>query len=108
MISRRGKRVALTSLVAAGLMYAELGMLAAQEFPSRAIEFIVPWGPGGGADQLARKLGKLLESVLGVSVPVLNVPGATGGSGLAKLLAAPSDGYTMAIYIADSHALLAT
>jgi len=42
-----------------------------------------------------------------VSVPVLNVPGATGGTGMAKLLAAPADGHSMAIYIADSHALLA-
>jgi tripartite-type tricarboxylate transporter receptor subunit TctC len=80
----------------------------AEKYPQRPIEYIVPWGPGGGADQLARKSGKLLESILGVSVPVLNVPGATGGSGLAKLLAARADGYTMAVYIADSHALLAT
>jgi tripartite-type tricarboxylate transporter receptor subunit TctC len=68
---------------------------------------IVPWGPGGGADQLARLTGKLLEPNLGVSLPVVNVPGATGGTGMAKLLAAPADGYSAAIYIADSHALLA-
>jgi len=45
--------------------------------------------------------------MLGTSFPVVNVPGATGGAGMAKLLAAPADGYSMAIYIADSHALLA-
>ena len=38
---------------------------------------------------------------------MVNVPGATGGTGMAKLLAAPADGYSMAVYIADSHALLA-
>ena len=81
---------------------------AQEKYPARSIEFIVPWGPGGGADQLARKSGKLLEGIVHVSLPVINVPGATGGSGLAKLLAAPADGYSMAIYIADSHALLAT
>jgi tripartite-type tricarboxylate transporter receptor subunit TctC len=37
----------------------------------------------------------------------VNVPGGTGATGMAKLLAAPADGYSMAIYIADSHALLA-
>src|SRR5262245_13905145 len=80
---------------------------AAQErYPSRPIELIVPWGPGGGADQLARLVSKLLEPILGQGIPVLNVPGATGGTGMAKLLAAPADGYSMAIYIADSHALL--
>jgi tripartite-type tricarboxylate transporter receptor subunit TctC len=79
----------------------------AQDYPSRPIEFIVPWGPGGGADQLARLVAKLIEPELKVSVPVVNVPGATGATGMAKLLAAPADGYSMAIYIADSHALLA-
>ena len=78
-----------------------------QKYPSRPIELIVPWGPGGGADQLARLVAKLLEPEIGASVPIVNVPGATGGTGMAKLLAAPADGYSMAIYIADSHALLA-
>lgn len=81
---------------------------AEEKYPARPIELIVPWGPGGGADQLARKAGKILEGILHVSLPVVNVPGATGGSGMAKMLAAPADGYSMAIYIADSHALLAT
>ena len=80
----------------------------AAKYPERAIEFIVPWGPGGGADQLARKAGLLLEKELGVPFPVINVPGATGGTGITKLLAAPADGYSIAIYIADSHAVLAT
>lgn len=80
---------------------------AQEKFPSRPIEFIVPWGPGGGADQLARLVAKLGEPLLGQAMPVVNVAGATGGTGMAKLLAAPADGYSMAIYIADSHALLA-
>jgi tripartite-type tricarboxylate transporter receptor subunit TctC len=45
--------------------------------------------------------------MLGQGIPVVNVPGGTGATGIAKLLAAPADGYSMAIYIADSHALLA-
>ena len=80
---------------------------AEETYPSRPIEFIVPWGPGGGADQLARKVGKLAEPIVGQAMPVVNVPGGTGGTGMAKLLAAPADGYSMAVYIADSHALLA-
>lgn len=80
---------------------------APAEYPERPIELIVPWGPGGGADQLARLVSKLAEPQLGQSIPVVNVPGATGGTGMAKLLSAPADGYSAAIYIADSHALLA-
>jgi tripartite-type tricarboxylate transporter receptor subunit TctC len=82
--------------------------LAQEKYPSRPIEFIVPWGPGGGADQLARKMARLLEPELKVSLPVVNVPGATGGTGLTKMLSAPADGYSISIYIADTHALLAT
>ena len=82
--------------------------VAQEKYPSRAIEYIVPWGPGWGADQLARKSGVLMEKVLGVPFPVVDVPGATGGTGIAKLLAAPADGHSIAIYIADSHAVLAT
>jgi tripartite-type tricarboxylate transporter receptor subunit TctC len=93
-----------TALISAALA---AGSVAAQDkFPSRPIELIVPFGPGGGADQLARLTGKLVEPVIGQGVPVVNVPGGTGATGMAKLIAAPADGYSTAIYIADTHALL--
>jgi tripartite-type tricarboxylate transporter receptor subunit TctC len=79
----------------------------AQAYPSRPVEFIVPWGPGGGADQLARRVGKLLEAELKVSVPIVNVPGATGNTGTAKLLAAPPDGHSIAVFIGDTLGTLA-
>ena len=83
------------------------GITAAQErYPTRPIEFVVPWGPGGGADQLARKIAPGLEKVLNVSLPVINVAGATGQSGLNKMLTAPADGYSASVFIADTLALL--
>jgi putative tricarboxylic transport membrane protein len=94
---------------AAALLLAVTCLAWAQEkYPSRPIEFIVPWGPGGGADQVARKAGKLMEEDLKVSFPVVNVPGATGNTGMAKLLAAPADGYSISIMTWDTYALLAT
>jgi tripartite-type tricarboxylate transporter receptor subunit TctC len=103
-------RCKLAFLGGAGLL-AAIGTVPAAEaqeqFPARPAELIVPWGPGGGADQLARLVAKLAEPILGQGIPVVNVPGGTGATGMAKLLAAPADGYSMAIYIADSHALLA-
>lgn len=108
LTTRGGRRPLSLALALLASAVLPVGELRAQEkYPTRPIEFVVPWGPGGGADQLARLTGKLLEPALGTSVPVVNVPGATGGTGMAKLLAAPADGYSMAIYIADSHALLA-
>ncbi len=93
-------------LVAAALALAA-PVCAQDKYPSRPVEIIVPWGPGGGADQLARLASKLLEPSLGTSFPVLNVPGATGATGMAKLLTGEADGYSMAVYIADTNARLA-
>ena len=78
---------------------------AQEQYPSRPIEFIVPWGPGGGADQLARKLAPGLEKALGVSLPVVNAPGATGQTGLTKMLAQAADGYSISVFIADTLAV---
>ena len=89
-------------LVACGASAAQ----AQEKYPSRPIEFIVPWGPGGGADQVARKSAQLMEKDLGASLPVINVPGATGQTGLNKMLTAPADGYTMSIMTGDTFGLL--
>jgi len=80
--------------------------LAQDKYPSRPIEFIVPWGPGGGADQLARKIAPALEKELKVSLPVINVAGATGQTGLNKMLTSAADGYSISIFIADTLAVL--
>ena len=96
---------AFATLVCAVLAFVAL---AQEKYPSRPVEFIVPWGPGGGADQLARKAGKLMEEDLKVSFPVVNSPGATGNTGMAKLLAAQPDGYSISILTWDTYALLAT
>jgi tripartite-type tricarboxylate transporter receptor subunit TctC len=97
----------LLGVAVSAALFGGTAQAQAPSYPTRPIELIVPWGPGGGADQLARLVSKLMEPMLGQGIPVVNVPGGTGATGMAKLLAAPADGYSMAIYIADSHALLA-
>lgn len=82
-------------------------LASADTFPSRPITFIVPWGAGGGADQLARICSKLIEPELKVSVPVVNMPGATGQTGLTKLVTSPADGYTIEVMTGDTFALFA-
>lgn len=66
-----------------------------RKFPSRPIDMIVNFGPGGGADQLGRAMSKLLEPALGVPLPVANVAGASGNAGLTKILGSTPDGYTI-------------
>jgi putative tricarboxylic transport membrane protein len=80
---------------------------AQEKYPDHPVNFIVPWGPGGGADLLARTGGKIMGQDLGASFPVINVPGATGMTGMTKLLTAPADGYSLAVLIGDTYALLA-
>jgi tripartite-type tricarboxylate transporter receptor subunit TctC len=106
MIPRK-RTIALAAVLAAGVPSLTASIGAAQEFPSRPIEFIVPWGAGGGADQVARKLAKLMEPKLKVSMPIINVPGATGQTGLTKMLTAPADGYSISVFIGDTLALQA-
>jgi tripartite-type tricarboxylate transporter receptor subunit TctC len=83
------------------------GAALAQSYPSRPIEMIVTWGPGGGADVTGRNLARLLEPELKISMPVENVAGATGVTGLMKLINGQPEGYQVAIVTADTYGLLA-
>jgi tripartite-type tricarboxylate transporter receptor subunit TctC len=98
----------LRRFIASFVLLALAAPAYAQDYPSRPIEFIVPWGPGGGADQVARKAAKIMEPSLKVSIPVINVAGATGVTGLNKMLTAEPDGYTMSIMTGDTFGMLAT
>ena len=108
MVAKKMARfAALTLTLTLGLALAGSSAQAQEKYPDHPINFIVPWGPGGGADLLARTAGKIMSQDLGVSLPVLNVPGATGQTGITKLLNAPADGYTLAVLIGDTYSLLA-
>lgn len=91
----------------AGIVAVSPAVSVAADYPSRPITFIVPWGPGGGADQVARMASKLVEPELHVSVPVINMAGATGQTGLTKLVTSPADGYTIEVMTGDTFALFA-
>lgn len=83
---------------------AVLGLLAGAAFgqgdypwqPDRPINIIVPWAAGGSTDQVTRVIASELEGALGVSVVVVNQPGASGSVGTANALQADKDGYTWA------------
>lgn len=66
----------------------------AQWVPDRPINIIVPWSAGGSTDQVTRVVAPILAEELGVSVVVVNQPGASGSIGTQSALDAPRDGYT--------------
>lgn len=67
-------------------------------WPDKPIRVIVPFGPGGLADVTIRVVAEKMSASLGQQIVVVNQPGA-GGVGAAKtVLAAPADGYTLALF----------
>jgi len=67
-----------------------------QEYPSRPVEFIVGYPPGGVSDTQARLLSKLVEKILGQPILVSNKAGVSGGVSQAFLVTQKPDGYTIA------------
>jgi tripartite-type tricarboxylate transporter receptor subunit TctC len=70
---------------------------AAQAYPERPIEIIVPWGAGGGTDATARIIATLIEGELGQPVNVVNRTGGSGVVGHSAIATADPDGYTLGI-----------
>ena len=69
----------------------------AQDFPSRAINLIVPNPPGGMNQIHAQPLGAVIEKLYKQPAPVLNKPGATAASGTAYVANQPPDGYNVLV-----------
>lgn len=71
-------------------------------YPSRPVELIVGFSPGGGADVAARLIGAYASRKWGQAVNVVNMPGASGITGTLHALRAQPDGYTLLL---DVHAV---
>lgn len=89
----------MRKFVAAALLAAALATTAAiaQDYPSRIVKFIVPFGPGGPADVAARLIGKDLQESLKQPFIVENRTGAGAVIGTAEAAKAEPDGYTLLI-----------
>jgi tripartite-type tricarboxylate transporter receptor subunit TctC len=78
------------------LLYFLVGVnVWAQNFPDRAVKFVVPTPAGISPDIVARQLGVRLEKSLGAPVVIDNKPGASGIIGADAVARAPADGYTL-------------
>lgn len=86
---------ALSLLVAFLAMAAGWQGAAAQGYPNRPIELILPAGAGGTTDTAVRLMASRWQEFLGQPVVVVNVPGAGGVVGANRVAKAKPDGYTL-------------
>lgn len=64
-------------------------------WPAKPLRLIVPYGPGGSADQVARLYAEKMSQTLGQQIIVEDKPGASGGVGAQMVASSPPDGYTL-------------
>jgi tripartite-type tricarboxylate transporter receptor subunit TctC len=77
----------------------------AQEYPSKPIRIIVPFGPGTATDTIARVVGSEIGNRTGQAVVIDNKPGAEGQIGAQAAATAPADGYTVFITTQTTQAI---
>jgi tripartite-type tricarboxylate transporter receptor subunit TctC len=84
-------------LVAVLMMLAALGGASAQTYPSRPITAIVPASAGGPTDTIGRIVMARAQQLLGQTIVIENVGGASGTIGTGRVVRADPDGYTLGI-----------
>jgi tripartite-type tricarboxylate transporter receptor subunit TctC len=77
------------------LLAAVSGTSWSAPYPTRPVEIVVPYSPGGSTDLVARTLAQQLEARLHQPVVVINKPGASGTIGVMSVMRASPDGYTL-------------
>ena len=78
---------------------------AAQDYPSKPVRMIVPFGPGTSTDNIARVVANGLSKTLGQPIVVENRAGAGGVIGTEAVAKAPADGYTLLMGTVGTHAI---
>src|SRR5947207_11849226 len=76
-----------------------------ENYPSRTVRILVPYGPGGATDIIARIVAQHLTSELGQSFIVENRPGANGNLALEAAAKATPDGYTLLVGNVSTNAI---
>jgi tripartite-type tricarboxylate transporter receptor subunit TctC len=95
-------------IILAGLGLAALAAAAparSQDWPTRPITLVIPFGPGSGTDLVARNLAAPLGERLGQPVVVQNAGGAGGLIGVSRVAKAAPDGYELVMGAIDTFAL---
>ena len=94
-LSGRCASIAAMIVLAGSLLLPHI--VRAQNYPSRPVRLILPFGPGGVADVTARIVTEKLGEKLGQRFIIENMPGAGGINAARAVLSSAADGYTLAL-----------
>lgn len=82
-----------------------VGVAFAQEFPSKTIKIVVPYGPGGPTDIIARLIGSHMQAAFKQGVIVENRAGAGSIIGARAVAGSDPDGYTLLLGNISTYAI---
>lgn len=89
--------VAGMCLVTASCSALGLSSESSEKFPSKPIEYVVPYKPGGSSDPVAREFSRMMAEDLGTSATVFNKPGGDEAIGITEVVTAEPDGHTLGL-----------
>ncbi|WP_333842990.1 Bug family tripartite tricarboxylate transporter substrate binding protein [Limnohabitans sp.] len=94
----------LSTVCTAALLTLSCGGALSQNYPTKPVKIIVPFGPGGFTDVVARILGVKLSESLGQPVVIENKPGAGSMIGSDQVAKSAPDGHTLLI-VSSTHVI---
>ncbi len=103
---RTGNIPLILALAAIGLLTVGGPCLGAEKYPTKPIQFIVPFSPGGSSDLLARTIEKVWTKYSPQPMIVVNKPGSGGVMGTEYVVRSKPDGYTLYFGQGSGHDLV--
>jgi tripartite-type tricarboxylate transporter receptor subunit TctC len=85
----------ISKITLAVLTTVATSMAAAADYPSKTVNYVIPFGPGGESDISARLQEPVFKKLTGQSLAIQYKPGAGGAAGWSKLNDMTADGYTV-------------
>jgi len=90
-----GKKLGYGMLIWVLILGLTVAAFAGGKYPSKPVQFLIPFGAGGAADVMGRALVQAAEKYLGQPFVSINRPGAGGGIMYTALKNSKPDGYTV-------------
>lgn len=87
----------LRTLFLSALFASATTALAADPYPTKTVELVVAYQPGGGSDNTARAIADTAKAYFSQPILVVNKPGASGSIGWAYVVSGPPDGHKLSL-----------